>query len=44
MKDILNIFEKGSFFVLDDFQFQECCFTEIRCAKVLRGYEWLDQK
>jgi len=30
---ILNIFEKGSVFGLDDYQFSECRFTQISCAK-----------
>jgi len=34
MKDILSIFQKGSVFVLDDYQFWECRFTQICCAKV----------
>jgi len=33
MKDILNIFQKGSVFGLDDHQFWKCSFTQICCAK-----------
>jgi len=42
-KDILNIFQKGSVFGLDDYQVWECSFTHMLC-KMLRVYEWLNQK
>jgi len=32
-RDILNIFQKGSVFGLHDYQFWECLFTLICCAK-----------
>jgi len=32
-QDILNIFQKGLIFGLDDYQFGECRFTQKCCAK-----------
>jgi len=32
-KDILNILQKGSVFGLDVYEFSECSFTQMCCAK-----------
>jgi len=32
-KDVLNINQKASGFGLDDYQFWECSFTQVCCAK-----------
>jgi len=43
MKDILNIFQKGSVVGLDDWPFWGCSFEQIRCANA-KCHEWLNQK
>jgi len=38
-KEILSIFQRGSIFGLDDYQFREYRFTQVSCAKV---YEFMN--